>query len=65
MKVKINKEEKSQVEIEVTIPWADFNKYWDKGFKKGRSKWMGSSSGARPARSERGRSLPLMATKSR
>jgi trigger factor len=34
MKVKINKEEKSQVEIEVTIPWADFNKYWDKGFKK-------------------------------
>lgn len=34
MKVKINKEEKSQVEIEVTIPWTDFNKYWDKGFKK-------------------------------
>jgi FKBP-type peptidyl-prolyl cis-trans isomerase (trigger factor) len=34
MKAKINKEEGSQVEIEVTIPWADFHKYWDKGFKK-------------------------------
>ena len=34
MKTKINKKEKSQVEIEVTIPWADFYKYWDKGFKK-------------------------------
>lgn len=34
MQTKINKEEGSQVEIEVTIPWADFNKYWDKGFKR-------------------------------
>lgn len=34
MKTKINKEEGSQVEIEVTIPWADFHKYWEKGFKK-------------------------------
>lgn len=34
MQVKINKEEKSQVEIEVTVPWADFHKYWEKGFKK-------------------------------